>query len=336
MSHVLLAAVGLGLALLASLHAVPAAAASKPHSSPTLAVAYPDRPIRLVIGLPPGGSSDVIARIVTASLAEVLGQQVVVDNRPGAAVLAPGIVAQAIPDGHTLLFRASFFAELVASIDRRSPYDLERDFAPVSLVAKVPNVLVLNLSIPARSVKEFVAYARANPGRLNYASSGIGSSAHLAMELFKKQTGIDVVHIPYKGAPQVIPDLLKGEIHVVFGNVPAQLPFVRSGRLRALAVTSAQRNLQLPEVPTMEQAGFPDLEITVWSGVLAPTGVPAPILAKLNAALVKTLTLPEVVKSLQAQGADPAPTTREAFAAFQKAEIARWSKVVEDSGVKSQ
>ena len=298
--------------------------------------AYPDHPIRLLIGLPPGGSADIVARIVAAKLSDTLGQQIVVDNRPGAAVLAPAIAAKATPDGHTLLFRASFLAELVASLDGRAPYSLIDDFAPVSLVAKVPNVLVVNVAIPAHTVKELVAHAKAHPGGLNYGSAGIGSSAHLSMELFKKHTGTSLVHIPYKGAPQLVPDLLKGEIQLTFGNVPALLPHVRAGKVRALAVTSAERNLQLREIPTMHQAGFPELEVTVWSGVLAPARVPAPVLSKLNDALLGALSSPEVAKSLASHGAEPAPTTREAFAAFQRSEVARWSKVIREAGVKSE
>lgn len=314
---------------------VPALPAAAGQSDARMAAdaAYPNRPIRLLVGLPVGGTADILARVVTAKLGDALGQQIVVDNRPGASgLIAPQLAAKAPPDGYTLLLRASFFSELVASIGNKLPYDLVRDFAPVSLVWRVPNVLVVNLKISASTVKEFVAYAKAHPGKLKYASSGIGTSTHLAMELLKKQAGINVLHIPYKGAPQSIADLVRGDIHVMFGNVTAQLAQVRDGRLRALAVTGPERNRQLPEVPTMRQAGFAALEFTVWVGVVAPAGAPKPVLAKLNAALVKTLNMPEVIKSMAAQGAETAPTTPEAFAAFQKAEVAKWTGIVKESG----
>ena len=318
--------------LLALAHALPAAA-GQPDATIAADAAYPNRPIRLLVGLPPGGTADVLARVITPKLGDALGQQIVVDNRPGASgLIAPQLVAGATPDGHTILLRASFFAELVASTTRKLPYDMVKDFAPVSMAWRVPNVLVVNLALPASTVKEFVAHAKANPGKLQYGSSGVGTSTHLAMELFKKHAGISVLHIPYKGAPQSIVDLMGGRIHVMFGNVTAQLPQVRGGKLRALAVTSAERNPQLPDVPTMRQAGFAEVEFTVWVGVAAPAGVPRPVLTKLNAALVKTLNLPEVIKSMGAQGAETAPTTPEAFAAFQKAEIAKWTPIVKDSG----
>jgi len=294
---------------------------------------YPARPIRLLIGLPAGGSADIIARIVGARLGETLGWHIVVDNRPGGSgLIAPQLAARAVADGYTLLFRASFFSELVASVVRRMPYDLLADFAAVSLVIKVPNVLVVNPQMPVRTVAELIAHAKANPGKLNYASSGPGSSAHLAMEALKKQTGMNLVHVPYSGAPQAIGALLGGEVQVMFGNAPAQIPQARTGKLRALAVTSAARNPQLPNVPTMEEAGIRDFELTVWFGVVAPAGVAQPILSKLNSALVKTLMLPDVREALAKQGGEASPTTRQEFAAFQKAEVKRWSTVAKDSG----
>ena len=313
------------------------------HALPTMAaqvgarseadVPYPNRPIRLLVGLPAGGSVDVVARIVSAKLGDALGQPLVIDNRSGASgLIAAEMVAQAPPDGHTLLFGASFYSEVLALAQNTLPYDPVRDFAPISLVTKVPNVLVVHPALPARTVSEFIAHAKAHPGRLNYASSGNGSSAHLSMEMLKKQTGIDVVHVPYKGAPQALLDLLAGDINAMFGNVPAQLPHLKSGKIRALAVTTAKRVSQLPNIPTMIEAGVPGFEITVWYGVLAPSGVPQPILKQLNAELVKTLKMPEIRARLEEQGAEPAPTTREEFAAFQKSEVAKWTKLVKGSG----
>ena len=294
---------------------------------------YPSRPIRMLVGLPPGGSTDVIARIVALKLGEALGQHVVVDNRTGASgLIAAETAAHAPADGHTLLFGASFYSEVYASLNGRLTYDPVKDFAPISLVTKVPNVLVVHPALPVRTVADFIAYAKSRPGRLNYASAGNGSSAHLSMEMLKKQAAIDLVHVPYKGAPQALVDLLAGEISVMFGNVPAQIPHLKSGKTRALAVTGARRNFQLPDVPTMVEAGVPDFELTVWYGMFAPAHVPTPVLSALNAALVKSLATPEVRERMAPQGAEPTPTTREEFAAFQKAEVAKWAKAVKDWG----
>ena len=294
---------------------------------------FPNHPIRLLVGLPPGGSTDAIARIVASKLGDALGQHVVVDNRTGASgLIASEIAARAPADGHTLLFGASFYSEVYASLERRLPYDPVRDFAPISLVTKVPNVLVVHPALPVRTVADFIAYAKSRPGKLNYASSGNGSSAHLSMELLKKQVGIDVVHVPYKGAPQALVDLLAGEIGVMFGNVPSQIPHLKSGKTRALAVTGAIRNFQLPDVPTMIEAGVPDFEITVWYGVFTPARVPPAILSVLNSALIQSLAAPDVRQRMAVQGAEPTPTTRDEFAAFQKAEVAKWAKVVKDWG----
>lgn len=313
-----------------------AALSSAFHASgaePVGAANYPVRPIRLLLGLPAGGSADIVARTVSSKLGEVVGQPIVVDNRPGASgLIAPRLAAKAQPDGYTLLLRASFFSELVASVSAPMPYDFVRDFAPVSLVVKVPNLLVVNPRRPLRTVSDLIAFAKANPGKLNYASPGRGSSAHLAMELLKRQTGTDLVHIPYKGAPQAINALLADEVQMMFGNAPAQLPHVRNGTLRALAVTSAARNRQLPNVPTMIEQGLKDFEFTVWFGVVAPVGVHHRILSKLNEALVKTLALKEVREALIQLGGEPAPTSPEEFAAFQQGEIRKWAKVAAEAG----
>lgn len=285
----------------------------------------------MLVGLPPGGSTDVIARIVALKLGDALGQHVVVDNRTGASgLIASETAAKAPADGHTLLFGSSFYSEVYASLNGKLPYDPVKDFAPISLVTKVSNVLVVHPALSVRTVADFIAYVRSRPGKLNYASAGNGSSAHLSMEMLKKQAGIDLVHVPYKGAPQALVDLLAGEISVMFGNVPAQIPHLKSGKTRALAVTGAKRNFQLPDVPTMMEAGVPDFELTVWYGVFAPARVPQPKLAVLNAALVKSLATPEVRERMAPQGAEPTPTTRDEFAAFQKAEVAKWAKVLKD------
>ncbi len=298
---------------------------------------YPTRPIRLLVGLPPGGSVDVVARIIATKLGDALGQHVVVDNRTGASGLIAGeTAANASADGYTLLFGASFYSEILAMVQQTLRYDPVRQFTPISLVTKVPNVLVVHPALPAQTVNEFIAHAQARPGKLNYASSGNGSSAHLAMEMLKKQTGIRLVHVPYKGAPQALVDLLAGEINAMFGNVPAQIPHLKSGKTRALAVTSAQRHFLLPQVPTMIESGVPGFEISVWYGVFAPGGVPEPILTKLHAELVRTLRMPEVRERMAQQGAEPTPTTREAFAAFHKAEVAKWTNVIRAAGIRTE
>jgi len=327
LSAIIWTAIALGLAQISAATAVSFVADSGSAS------VFPNHPIRLLVGLPPGGSTDAIARIVASKLGDALGQHVVVDNRTGASgLIASEIAARAPADGHTLLFGASFYSEVYASLERRLPYDPVRDFAPISLVTKVPNVLVVHPALPVRTVADFIAYAKSRPGKLNYASSGNGSSAHLSMELLKKQVGIDVVHVPYKGAPQALVDLLAGEIGVMFGNVPSQIPHLKSGKTRALAVTGAIRNFQLPDVPTMMEAGVPDFEITVWYGVFTPARVPPAILSVLNSALIQSLAAPDVRQRMAVQGAEPTPTTRDEFAAFQKAEVAKWAKVVKDWG----
>ena len=312
--------------------ALPAAAAQLEARSANDAT-YPNRPIRLLVGLPPGGPTDVVARIMAPKLGDALGQQVIVDNRTGAGgLIAAETAAKAPPDGYTLLFGAVSYSAIFASLYKKLPYDPVKDFAPISLVAKVPNVLVVNPAMPVRTVSDFIAHAKANRGRLSYGSSGSGTSLHLAMEMLKKQTGIEVVHVPYKGGPAAILDLIGGHIQVMFDNAPGQIPYIRSGKTRALAITAAKRNFQLPEVPTMIEAGVPGFEVTSWYGVFGPARVPERILAKLNAELVKTLNMPEIKERMAEQGIEPAPTTREEFAAFQKAEVVRWAKVVKDSG----
>jgi tripartite-type tricarboxylate transporter receptor subunit TctC len=296
---------------------------------------YPTRPVRLLVGLVAGGGTDVIARIVASKLGDALGQPVVVENRAGSGgLIAADTAAKAAPDGHTLLFGALSYSAIFASLYKKLPYDPVKDFAPISLVATVPNVLVVNPSFPARTVGAFIAHAKANPGKLSYGSSGNGSSLHLSMEMLKKRTGIEVSHVAYKGGAAAVIDLIGGHIEVMFDNLPGQIAFVKSGRTRALAVTTAKRNFQLPEVPTMIEAGVPGFEVIVWYGVFAPARVPAAIVAKLNTELVKTLKLPEIRERMAEQGAEPSPTTPEAFARFQKAEVVKWAKVVRESGAK--
>ena len=296
---------------------------------------YPSRPIRLLVGLVPGGGTDVMARIVAARLSDVLGQQVVVENRPGSGgLIAADTVAKATPDGYTLLFGSISYNAIFASLYKNLPYDAVKDFAPISLVSMVPNVLVVNPALPVKTVAEFINHARANPGKLSYGSSGNGSSLHLSMEMLKKEVAIDLVHVPYKGGAAAVVDLLAGHIQVMFDNLPGQIAYVKSGRTRALAVTTAKRNFQLPDVPTMLESGVRNFEVTVWYGVFAPARTPKPVLTSLHTALLSALTSAEVRARMAEQGAEPTPTSPEEFATFQKNEVAKWAKVVREAGVR--
>jgi tripartite-type tricarboxylate transporter receptor subunit TctC len=294
---------------------------------------YPTKPIRLLVGLAAGGGTDITARTIAGKLGETLSQQIVVENRAGSGgLIATDIAAKAPADGYTLLFGSIGGNAIFASLYKKLPYDPVKDFAPISLVATTPNVLSASLSFPAKTVGEFIAYAKANPGKISYASSGNGSSLHLSMELLKSITGINVVHVPYKGGVSAIADLISGQIQVMFNNLPLQVPIIKSGKVRALAVTAAARSRQLPEVPTMIESGVPGYEVTVWFALFAPANVPKSVITKLNAAAVKVLNMPDVKERLNQQGSDPAPTTPEQLASFQKSEVARWAKVVKESG----
>ena len=294
---------------------------------------FPSKPVRLLVGLPPGGGADVVARVFASKLGENLGQQVVVENRAGAAgLLAADSAAKSAPDGHTLLFGGVSTNAIFASLYKKLPYDPVKDFVPISRIATFPLVLVVNKALPADTLAEFIAYARLNPGKMSYASAGSGSPLHLAMEMLKARAGIDVVHVPYKGGVQALGDLLSGEIQVVFDALPSQIENIRAGKVRALAITSRMRNAQLPEVPTMFEAGVADFEYLGWFAAFAPAGVPADVVARLNAGIVAVLNLAATRERLAELGVDAAPSTPEQLAAFQRAEIERWAKIVKQSG----
>lgn len=297
------------------------------------AASYPAKPVRLVVPFPAGGTTDILARAVAQKLTEAWGQQVIVDNRPGAGGnIGSELVAKSTPDGYTLLMGTVGTHAINPSLYARMPYDHVKDFTPVILVAGVPNVLVVNPSLPVHSVQELIAYAKANPGKLNFASSGNGTSIHLAGELFKTMTGVQMTHIPYKGSAPALADLLGGQVQLMFDNLPSSLPFIKAGRLRALAVTSGTRAAALPDLPTLAESGLPGFEASSWFGVLAPAGTPHDIVAKLNGAIASWLASPEAKEKLSAQGAIAAGGTPDAFVRHIAAETSKWAKVVKASG----
>lgn len=294
--------------------------------------AYPDKPIRMVVGFSAGGTTDVVARIVGKEIGDALGQPVVVENRPGAGSnIATDMAAAAAPDGYTL-YMVAVTAAINQTLYKNVKFNLVNDFAPVALAVRVPNVLVVNPNVPAKSVQELVAYAKANPGKMNFASSGSGTSIHMAGELFKQSAGVDVVHIPYKGSAPAIADLIGGQVDYMFDNMPSAWPHVEGGKLRALAVTTATRSDTAPDLPTMKESGFPSFDVSSWFGVLAPKGTPSDIVDKLNKAIRDALAKPDVRKQLAGLGAVPADTTPAQFADFIKSEVDGWAKVVKASG----
>ena len=297
------------------------------------AQAYPGKPITIVVPFAAGGTTDILARVVGQALTKELGQPVIVDNRAGAGGNIGGaLAAKAAPDGYTLFMGTVGTHAINQSLYKKMPFDPIKDFAPLTRVAMVPNLLVAHPSKPYKNVKELIAYAKANPGKVNFGSSGSGSSIHLSGELFNAMAKVEMVHVPYKGSAPAVSDLIGGQIDIMFDNMPSAIQHVRAGKLRPLAVTTAKRSPELPDVPTIAEAGVPGYEATSWFGMFAPAGTPAPVIAKLNGALVKVLADPEVKKKLAEQGAEPYAEKPEQFAEFIRKETAKWSKVVKDSG----
>src|SRR6266478_3071987 len=304
-------------------------------SSPLAAQSYPSRPIRFIVGFTPGGGVDINARLLAARISELLGQQVIVENKPGAGTnIANEYVAKSAPDGYTLLFNSSAFAINLA-LYQNPPYAL-RDFAGVSVFSESTNLLVVSASLPARSLQEVVALARAHPGALNYSSAGAGTSQHLAGELFKLRTGTDIVHVPYKGSAPALTALVAGEVQMSFSNTVAINQHVRSGRLRALAVAGARRTALMPEVPTMKEAGVEGVEVPLWFGLLAPAATPREIVRTLSAAVAKAASSSDLRKRLLEQGADPVGNTPEEFDRQLREQVARWAEVVKVSGARAE
>ena len=296
---------------------------------------FPTKPVRLVVPFPAGGTTDILARAAAQKLSETLGQQVIVDNRPGAGGnIGAELVAKAPADGYTLLMGTVGTHAINPSLYAKMPYDHVKDFAPVILVAGVPNVLVVNPDLPFKTVADVVAYAKANPGKLNFASSGSGTSIHLSGELFKVMAGVQMTHVPYKGSAPALTDLIGGQVQLMFDNLPSALPQIKGGKLRAVAVTSTTRAAALPDVPTVAESGLPGFESSSWFGILAPAGTPKDIIAKINTDVQKWLSTPEAKEKLLGQGAIAAGGSPDEFAKNIQAETAKWAKVVKESGAK--
>jgi tripartite-type tricarboxylate transporter receptor subunit TctC len=311
--------------LAVALLAIALATGSAPASA---ADAWPARPIRWIVPFAPGGSTDTTARLIAPKLRAALGQPIVIDNRPGVAGnLGTELAATAPPDGYTILF-ATVANAINQSLYPELRFSIERDFAPVGLLVKLPNVLEVNLDLPVTTVGELIAYAQAHPGTLNFGSGGTGTSLHLSGELFMRMTGINMVHVPYRGVPAAMADMIAGQVQLMFDNLPDSIAQIRAGRVRALAVTSATRAPALPDLPTVAESGVPGYEASAWFGVMVPAKTPAAVIARLNREIGAALAAPEIAQRLATLGEVPAAGTPEAMAAFLHDEIAKWAKVV--------
>ena len=310
-------------------------AAAGPLGAPAAAQGFPNRPVRIVVPFAAGGGVDILTRTLAQHLGERLGQQVLVDNKPGAGGnLGVDAVAKAPADGYTLVMATTGTHTINPGLYAQLPFDAERDFKPISLIASVPNLLVVNSSLSVNSAAELVALAKARPGQLSFASFGNGASNHLSGEMLKSLTGMQATHVPYKSAPQAVTDLIAGQTAFAFVNTPLALPHVRSGKLKALAVTGAKRSMATPEFPTMQEAGVPGFVVESWYGLMAPTGTPDAVIARLHKETLAALALPEVKDFFAKQGADVVTTSPAEFAAIVKTERARWAEVIRTSGAK--
>ena len=301
--------------------------------------AYPDKPIKLIVPYPPGGATDVIGRILAKNLGDSLGQQVLVENRGGAGGnIGAEAVAKATPDGYTLLMGAVTSHSTMATLEKgKLRYDILKDFTPVMIVGSVPLVVVVNPNVPVRTLKGLVDYAKANPDKLNYASSGAGAPQRMGAEIFQKEAGLKITHVPYKGSGPAMTDLVAGQVNLMVETVPAALPFITAGQLRPLAVTTAKRISMLPDVPTTAESGMPALEVSSTFGLLAPAGTPMPIIDQLNSAIAKLLVNPEVKEAFLKQGVYAAtPTKPKQSAELLAAEVKRWEKVIKDADIKAE
>jgi tripartite-type tricarboxylate transporter receptor subunit TctC len=304
---------------------------------PSLATAqaYPAKPIRWISPWPAGGANDIFSRAIGQKIGESLGQQVLVDNRPGAAgTIGSDIAAKAPADGYTLVMGSSPTHAIAPALYPALPYDPLRDFSAVTLVGSVPNVLVLHPSVPAKTVKEFIAVAKARPGKLNFASTGNGTSQHLSAELFKFMAGLDMVHIPYKGTAPALTELVAGQVDLAFENMPALIPHIQAGRLRALAVTTTKRSAVMPELPTIAEAALPGYDASVWFGVFAPAGTPRPVVDRLHGEILKALQTQDLKSRMVAMGTDVSGMGPDDFSAYVRKEIPKWANLVKAAGVK--
>ena len=306
-------------------------------SHAALAQAYPAKPVRLVVPFPPGGSTDIVARIVAQKLSDRLGQQVVVENRGGAGgTIGAEAVAKAPPDGYTLVVGTTSTHAVAPSVYGKIGYDPVKDFAPISLIAVTPYLLVVNPSVNVKSLQEFVGYVKARPGKLNYASAGTGSTTHLAMEMLKSAAGLYIVHIPYNGNGPAGTAVIAGQVEILFGSLPAVLPHAKSGRVRPLAVGTPKRSPSLPDVPTVAESGFPGFDASLWLAIMAPAGTPAPIVDRLQKEIHAVIASPDTADALNKAGAEPITSTPAELAAMVKDGVEKYGKVVKQAGVKPE
>ena len=297
--------------------------------------AWPTKPVRVILAVPAGGTPDVVARMITPGLSAILGQQLVVDNRGGAGgLIGAELAARAAPDGHTLFFSAPGSLTILPHLQKKVPYDALRDFAPVSLVCSGPFLLITHPSVQAKTVSELIAQAKAEPGKLNYGSAGNGAPNHLAMELFKNMAGVNITHVPYKGAPQAVTDVLGGNMHLMLNSIPPVIQHIKAGRLRLLGVSSAKRSPQLPEVPTIAEAGVPGYEFITWFGMLAPANTPRAIVSRLHGAMLKVVHAPESKSQFEKLGYDTVGSSPDEFAAYLRAEYEKFGNIVKRIGAK--
>jgi len=303
-------------------------------ASAAVAQSFPSKPVRFILADGAGGPTDLRARQIGAKLAEFLGQPVVIDNRPGGStIIGTDVVAKSAPNGYTLLVTTAPFA-IVPSLIDNLPYDPVKDFEPITLINTTPLVVVVNLSVPAKSIQELIALAKAKPAALNFGSAGSGGSNHLAGELFNVMAGVRIVHIPYKGNAPALTDLIGGHVDLVFNGIPSALPLIKAGKLRALAVTSLTRSGALPDIPTLDEVGLKGFQAVAWNGLSAPARTPKDLIRKINADVLKVIRSPEFVERLSAEGADPVGDSPEQFAAFLREETARWNKVIKFADIK--
>jgi len=296
---------------------------------------YPAKPIHLIVPFPPGGPTDIVGRLVGQKVSEGLGQPVIVENRPGAGgTVGSSAAAKARPDGYTLLYGSTSTLAIAPALYHDLAYDPRSAFAPISLVSRGAIIAAINAQVPARTLQEFIALVKKTPGKLSYSSAGSGTPPHLAAELFKSIAGVDLLHVPYKGGAPAINDLVGGQVQAIFEGEVVLLPHIKSGRVRALAITGTKREAELPDVPTFAEAGLPKYDAYFWSGLVAPAGTPAPVIEKLNSVLVQALNAPDAREALKRQGLEPAGTTAQQFAAFISGEVERWGRVARDSGAK--